>query len=98
MVEREKQTFKCEVWGVSTKSELYLKLHVRKVREVEELKCDSCSYKAIDKNIFKCHVITKHHPLEAPHHCTIDECVFKCQSQEDLKLHIASSHDSYPCK
>ena len=54
VVEREKQTFKCEVCSVSTKSELYLKLHVRMVHEVEELKCDSCSYKAIDKNKLVC--------------------------------------------
>ena len=53
VVERVKEIFKYQSIDTSTRSELYLKLHVRKVHEVEELQFDDCSYKATDKNIIR---------------------------------------------
>ena len=50
---KETQSFKCKMCDVSTRSELYLKLHIRKVHETEELQCDSCSYKASDSRILR---------------------------------------------
>ena len=92
-----KQTFKCDICEISTRSELYLKLHKRKAHETEDLQCDNCSYRASDKNILRGHAMTKHNQLEAQFHCSIEDCDFRCGSQNDMKLHITASHDSSLC-
>ena len=94
---KEIQQFKCEECDVSTRSKMYLKLHVEKVHVTGELTCDHCSYIAKDKNILKGHVMTKHFPIEVVQQCSENNCNFKCMSENDLKLHQASSHDSSLC-
>ena len=94
---KETQLFKCTLCDVSTRSELYLKLHIRKIHEIEDLQCDSCSYKASDSRILRGHIMTKHYQMESQFHCNTEGCDFKCGSNNDLKLHITASHDSSLC-
>ena len=94
---KETQTYKCNMCDVSTRSELYLKLHIRKVHEAEDLQCDSCSYKASYSSILRGHIMTKHNQMESQFHCNTEGCDFKCGSNNDLKLHITASHDSSLC-
>ena len=94
---KETKSFKCNMCDVSTRSELYLKLHIRKVHESEDLQCDSCSYKASESSILRGHIMTKHNKMESQFHCSTEGCDFKCGSNNDLKLHITASHDSSLC-
>ena len=95
--EKEINTYKCDECDVSTRSKLYLKLHVEKIHTNEEIQCIHCSYRAKDNNILKGHVMTKHFPLEVIQKCSETNCEFKCISEEDFKLHITSSHNSNLC-
>ena len=92
------ERFKCEHCEVTTKSKLYLKLHVEKIHVIDELQCKDCSYKAKDKDILKGHVMTKHLPMDVQQHCREIDCDFKCGSLNDLQLHTVASHDSSLCK
>ena len=41
--------------------------------------------------------MTKHSQIKELNHCKEGNCEFKCDSENDLKSHIASSHDSNLC-